>query len=614
MAKCTGIIAHVLNLNTSEFPRSPKLGEDEISRQVSTQSDGSIKEVENLVASTIQEKLSFPGNTVENSEDFFPPKDSITNAQNIALPSTQNQGVSQMLHRSQRNLSTLSSLKFAAGSKCGPFKFGDLRREALTTILTHGMKGSSGIAQGAAQAAKRAVQAMDRRRAVELIVGQDTDENINEMSNNIQRIEQAILLDDSTVVTTRTSADEPSAPVTEEDEALEALRLLLIQNKVLKGKGSSNDSESDGHLVDAGEIDARLRGCGKLSPAILSALQLWKSKIISNGELLELARRDSVFNKQSKVHNSAKDKQEDADFWVRFAFGERWAEKKGRIAACSPHGAQPGWDLVSIIVKSNDDLRQEAFVMQLIEICRESFEVAGVECFVHPYRIVATSRSTGVIETVKNALSFDALKKRPGYENGGLRGHFKRMTEFATDPDEAFRVAQHNFVKSLAAYSLISYLFLCKDRHNGNLLLDTAGHVIHIDFGFVFGIAPGGTFSLEASTPFKLTEEMIEVMDGMGSPLFSEFVMLFCCGFIALQAHAETFLTLVEITCEDSPFPCFEGKNASEILEKLRERFRPNLNKAQTVTFALDLIKQSSVSYGTKHYDFFQYLSQGIAA
>ena len=115
-------------------------------------------------------------------------------------------------------------------------------------------------------------------------------------------------------------------------------------------------------------------------------------------------------------------------------------------------------------------------------------------------------------------------------------------------------------VRSLAAYSLMSYLFLFKDRHNGNLLLDTAGHVIHIDFGFVFGTAPGGSFSLEQSTPFKLTEEMLEVLDGIGSPLFSEFVTSFCCGFLALQAQADSFLTIVEITCRDSNFPCFEGK------------------------------------------------------
>ena len=105
------------------------------------------------------------------------------------------------------------------------------------------------------------------------------------------------------------------------------------------------------------------------------------------------------------------------------------------------------------------------------------------------------------------------------------------------NPGEAFQSAQKNFVRSLAAYSLLSYMFLFKDRHNGNIMLDTDGHVIHIDFGFVFGIAPGGNFSLEMTTPFKLTEEMIDVMDGLRSSLFSEFVTLFCCGFLALQTH-----------------------------------------------------------------------------
>ncbi|EEC44665.1 predicted protein, partial [Phaeodactylum tricornutum CCAP 1055/1] len=169
-----------------------------------------------------------------------------------------------------------------------------------------------------------------------------------------------------------------------------------------------------------------------------------------------------------------------------------------------------------------------------------------------------------------------------------------------------------NFVRSLAAYSLMSYLFMFKDRHNGNILLDTAGHVIHIDFGFVFGAAPGGSFSLEMSTPFKLTEEMLDVMGGLRSPLFSEFVTLFCCGFLALQCHSETFLTVVEIMSKDSTFKCFEGRDTVEVVAKLKERFCTNLSKGETIAFALDLIKQATTSYGTRQYDLYQYMSQGI--
>jgi phosphatidylinositol 4-kinase len=251
--------------------------------------------------------------------------------------------------------------------------------------------------------------------------------------------------------------------------------------------------------------------------------------------------------------------------------------------------------------------------MQLIELCKEAFQEAGLELWLLPYRILPTGRTTGIIEMVRNAMSFDALKKRPGYGKGGLREHLHRMTQFAADPGESFKSAQKNFVRSLAAYSLISYLFLFKDRHNGNILLDTAGHVIHIDFGFVFGVAPGGSFSLELTTPFKLTEEMIEVMDGLRSSLFSEFVTLFCCGFLALQAHCETFLTIVDITCKGSTFKCFEGRDSTEVVDKLRERFRPELEKEESIAFCLDIIKEATQSYGTAQYDYFQYLSQGIA-
>jgi Phosphatidylinositol 3- and 4-kinase len=516
-------------------------------------------------------------------------------------------------------------------------KTGDTRREVLNAIMMKGMSGSHVIAEQAATGAQRHLQDLERRVAVEALLTGDSDVSKESSKHRDKDEKRQELL--SLGIRSASSDDLDSVkPITDDDETMEAIRLILIQYRVANGSISANDaaavlaprprsnSKSYGkgtmmHFgkefpeIDAGDIDDRLVGCGVLPPAVLQALTLWKGDMITNGELLELVKKDLEFEKNTKevVGQNTDKLNEDSAFWGRFAFGERWAEKRSRLAALSPDSNRPGWDLSGIIVKSNDDLRQEAFIMQLIELCQEAFQEAELELWILPYRIISTGRTTGIIEMVRNAMSFDALKKRPGYGAGGLREHLHRMTQYAANPSEAFQSAQRNFVRSLAAYSLLSYLFLFKDRHNGNLLLDTAGHVIHIDFGFVFGVAPGGSFSLEISTPFKLTEEMIEVMDGLRSSLFSEFVTLFCCGFLALQAHCDTFMTLVEVTARGSTFKCFEGRDTAEIVGKLQERFRPELGKEDTIAHVLDIIKEAIGSYGTKQYDYFQYISQGIA-
>lgn len=63
-------------------------------------------------------------------------------------------------------------------------------------------------------------------------------------------------------------------------------------------------------------------------------------------------------------------------------------------------------------------------------------------------------------------------------------------------------------MESLAGYSLFCYLLQVKDRHNGNILLDSHGHLIHIDFGFLISNSPGGGFNFEQA-PFKLTADDI---------------------------------------------------------------------------------------------------------
>lgn len=64
-----------------------------------------------------------------------------------------------------------------------------------------------------------------------------------------------------------------------------------------------------------------------------------------------------------------------------------------------------------------------------------------------------------------------------------------------------------NFIESLAGYSIIQYLLQIKDRHNNNILVDTQGHIIHIDFSFMISSSPGNMNFEKA--PFKLTEDYI---------------------------------------------------------------------------------------------------------
>ena len=102
---------------------------------------------------------------------------------------------------------------------------------------------------------------------------------------------------------------------------------------------------------------------------------------------------------------------------------------------------------------------------------------------------------------------------------------------------------------------MVTYLLQVKDRHNGNILLCSDGHIVHIDFGFVLGLSPGAMGFERA--PFKLTAELIEVMEGVQSPLFAHFRELFIRGMCAARAHRRKIIALVKMTMLGGVVRCF---------------------------------------------------------
>ncbi|XP_061346829.1 phosphatidylinositol 4-kinase beta 1-like isoform X2 [Gastrolobium bilobum] len=287
--------------------------------------------------------------------------------------------------------------------------------------------------------------------------------------------------------------------------------------------------------------------------------------------------------------------------------GELWEAKKDRVRKASINGNLPGWDFRSVIVKSGDDCRQEHLAVQLISHFYDIFQEAGLPLWLRPYEVLCTSSYTALIETIPDTASLHSIKSR--YPNiSSLREFFNAKYQ---ENSPSFKLAQRNFVESMAGYSLVCYFLQVKDRHNGNLLLDEEGHIIHIDFGFMLSNSPGGV-NFE-SAPFKLTRELLEVMDsdaeGVPSEFFDYFKVLCIQGFLTCRKHAERIILLVEML-QDSDFPCFKG--GTRTIQNLRKRFHLSLTEEQCVSLVLSLISSSLDAWRTRQYDYYQRVLNGI--
>ena len=253
------------------------------------------------------------------------------------------------------------------------------------------------------------------------------------------------------------------------------------------------------------------------------------------------------------------------------------------------------------IFKVGDDVRQDMLALQVIKMFDAVYKKVGLPVFLYPYNVVATGPGSGVIEVVRDAKSRDELGRASEL---GLRDLF--ISRYGPEDSAEFAAARHEFIASLAGYSVACYLLRLVDRHNGNIMILGTGQIVHIDFGFIGGLSsPGGDLGFERA-PFKLTGEMIELMGGKDSRHFAVYKELVVKAYLSVRPLASQVVSLFQILSETG-LPCFKPG----LMPLLLDRFKPHLSESQAAVYAARLVDDAQ-DITTYLYDKLQYVQNKI--
>lgn len=276
-----------------------------------------------------------------------------------------------------------------------------------------------------------------------------------------------------------------------------------------------------------------------------------------------IGRNSNNFHVYAKKFNS----KLCADPWK-----ESTLDRRNRIKESSPFSHLPGWNVEALVIKAGDDLTQEQVALQVVDLLHRIWKKHEVPVFVLPYQALSTVYDGGLIECINDAISIDSLKKAAGVQT--LHQFFLKIYGEGT---QNFAIAQRNFIESMAGYSVACFLMMVKDRHNANLMLTRSGHLVHIDFGFMFGTSPGNIQFENA--PFKMSQELLDTMGGANSEGFRYFKVLLHLALSAVREEADQLVQLISVIAPRSGIKCFGTSDvqAKAVVDGLKQRLGMNI-------------------------------------
>jgi hypothetical protein len=131
----------------------------------------------------------------------------------------------------------------------------------------------------------------------------------------------------------------------------------------------------------------------------------------------------------------------------------------------------------SAILFKREDIRKDATAMAMAKLCQNLLENNGISVPFVCYDVVPTSPTSGFIEIVQKSKTLHEIFQE-GTINNYLQIH---------NPEKKIGEILDNYMKSLAFWTVFTYLLGVGDRHLENIMLTSEGILFHIDYSFIVG-------------------------------------------------------------------------------------------------------------------------------
>jgi len=234
-------------------------------------------------------------------------------------------------------------------------------------------------------------------------------------------------------------------------------------------------------------------------------------------------------------------------------------------------------------------------IIRLMDIILKRDE--GIDFGILTYQVLPLDSKSGYIEIILNAETLYAIKNQMNFT---LQNYLLEH-----NPKLSISEIRDRFVKSTAAYCVISFLLGVGDRHLDNIMISKDGYLFHIDYGYILGFDP------KPLTPaIRITQDMVDVLGGESSKDYQTFKSYCTQIYNCLRKYTSLFMSMLLLITDDGLNLDPNRYSKDRLKEEILSRFVPSESTQDAGTQLLIKIDKSYRAYTPHLFDFWHYHSK----